>query len=440
MEDALTYATIFGEWCVEHSFQIGNRNVSEDIEMGLQTPDMQGSVKDWLSQMCEVQDRTASSLKIKAYEPDIVGEFYVLKQLENCTSSKCDWYTLIFANLSKSKNFLERACQDYANTNLGKLLVEILNELTDRISKDHVKEAEWIIGIWETFLSEVIDKTYKGIALNGIKRICREMFCQSRYIDEMNIKLFYKGSSDHSNTWREHRLPDYKLFYKKWPDSTEIANAYIEVLGEMASWYYRNGNVPKGNAYSKLLNSVISECNIYDGDTLVSYIDALGSIISGHYYMNDDCDVEAEIDDDFKLESLVAELKTESHAIAYVDAIKKTLTQQSKYTADHKIVKSIDQFCMHINVWMENKDWYIFRWNIGSVIPFAIDLLFTYGKTLSGEKLFNIYLELIRKYINVQYKAPDLIISHFSTGLDKLAKSQMIPKEILERICDFSYT
>ena len=57
--------------------------------------------------------------------------------------------------------------------------------------------------------------------------------------------------------------------------------------------------------------------------------------------MNDDADIEAEIDDDFKLEALVAELKTESHAIAYVDAIKKTIAQQSKYTEDHKIVKSI---------------------------------------------------------------------------------------------------
>lgn len=153
--------------------------------------------------------------------------------------------------------------------------------------------------------------------------------------------------------------------------------------------------------------------------------------------MNDDADIEAEIDDEFKLETLVAELKTEAHAIAYVDAIKKTIAQQSKYTEDHKIVKSIEQFCKHVTEWMEHEDWYIFRWNIGSVIPFAVDLLFTHKKRASGENLFDNYLELIEKYIKVQYKDPNLMISHFSTGLDKLLKSPMIPEEVKSKICRF---
>ena len=435
LENALTYSTIFGEWSIEHSFQIGNRCVSENIEKGLKMPDKRGPVKDWLAQMCEFQDCDIWSLKMQAYEPDIVGEFYVLKQLESCIASKDDWYELIFANLSKSKYFLERACQDYANTNLAKILVGILNALTSKASVEYVVEAECVIRIWELFYTEVEDKTLKGVALTGIQTICNKLLYQSRLIDETNIRFFYANPAEHTNSWREHRFTDYKQFYKKWPDSPEIVTAYIEVLGEMASWYYRNGNVPKGNAYSKTLNSVISRCSIYDGGVLVSYIDALGSIISGHYYMNDDANVEAEIDDEFKLETLVAELKTEAHAIAYIDAIKKTIVQQSKYTEDHKIVKSIEQFCKHINEWMEHEDWYVFRWNIGSVIPFAVDLLFTHKKRMSGENLFDNYLELIEKYIKIQYKAPNLMISHFSTGLDKLIKSPMIPEEVKAKIC-----
>lgn len=437
LENILTYSTIFGEWSIEHSFRIGNRCVKEDIEMGLKTPDKRGPIKDWLAQMCENQDCDIWSVKIRAYEPDIVGEFYVLKQLESCIASKKDWYDLIFAYLSKSKHFLERACQDYANTNLSKILVGILNELTSKVTTEYIIEAEWVIRIWELFYTEVEDKTQKGVALTGIQTICKKLIYQSRFIDETNIRHFYANPAEHTNSWREHRFTDYKLFYKRWPDSPEIVTVYIELLGEMASWYYRNGNVPKGNAYSKTLNSVISQCNIHDGGILVSYIDALGSIISGHYYMNDDADIEAEIDDEFKLETLVAELKTEAHAIAYVDAIKKTIAQQSKYTEDHKIVKSIEQFCKHVTEWMEHEDWYIFRWNIGSVIPFAVDLLFTHKKRASGENLFDNYLELIEKYIKVQYKDPNLMISHFSTGLDKLLKSPMIPEEVKSKICRF---
>lgn len=435
LENTLTYSTIFGEWSIERSFRIGDRCVNEDIEKGLKRPDKRGPVKDWLAQMCEFQDCNIWSLKMRAYEPDIVGEFYVLKQLEGCIASKDDWYELIFANLSKSKYFLERACQDYANTNLAMILVEILKALTSKVSVDHVAEAECVIRIWELFYTESEDKTLKGVALTGIQTICNKLLYQSRLIDETNIRFFYANPAEHINSWREHRFTDYKQFYKKWPDSPEIVITYIEVLGEMASWYYRNGNVPKGNAYSKTLNSVISQCSIHDGGVLVSYIDALGSIISGHYYMNDDANVEAEIDDEFKLETLVAELKTEAHAIAYIDAIKKTIVQQSKYTEDHKIVKSIEQFCKHINEWMEHEDWYVFRWNIGSVIPFAVDLLFTHKKRMSGENLFDNYLELIEKYIKIQYKAPNLMISHFSTGLDKLIKSPMIPEEVKAKIC-----
>ena len=436
LENALMYSTIFGEWSIETLINIGDRSVNADIEKGLKTPGKEGAVRDWLAQMCECQDYNIWSLKMRAYEPDIVGEFYVLRQLESCIATKKDWCNLMFDNLGKSRHFLERACQDYANTNLSKILLGILNELTSRVTKDYVVEAEWIIRVWEFFHTEVDDKTQKAVARTGIQAVCKKLQYQSKYIDETNIRFFYANPAEHTNTWREHRFPEYKQFYKSWPDSSDIASTYIEELGEMASWYYRNGNVPKGNAYSRILNGVISKCNIHDGSILIKYIDALGSIISGHYYMNDDADIEAEIDDSFKLEALVAEFKTESHAIAYVDAIKKVIIQQAKYTDDRRIDKSIEQFCTHVYAWMVHEDWFVFRWNVGSVIPLAVDLLFTHQKQLSGKKLLASYFSIFTKYIKTQYEIPNLMISHFSTGLDKLLKSPMIPEDIKTRICN----
>jgi len=101
LENGLIYATIFGEWIVGNKLEIANGDACTDIENGLQDSNLSGPVKDWLMQMCELRPGETQSLKIKAYEPDIVGEFYVLKQLENCISSKNDWYNLIFNNLPK---------------------------------------------------------------------------------------------------------------------------------------------------------------------------------------------------------------------------------------------------------------------------------------------------------------------------------------------------
>ena len=434
LENGLIYATIFGEWIVGNKLEIANKDACIDIENGLHDSKLSGPVKDWLMQMCEFRPGEMQSLKIKAYEPDIVGEFFVLNQLDNCISSKNDWYNLIFSNLSKSIDFLERICQDYANTDQSQSVIEILKGLSDRITNDYVKEAEYIIKIWELFSSEVVDKTQKGVALINIQTICKKLFCQSRYIDETNIKLFFANPSQHSNSWREHRLDDYRLFFAKWPDSVIIATTYIEALGEMASWYYRNGNLIKGNEYSKILNNVISQCDTHESDILISYINALGSIISGHYYINNKSDIEAGIDENIKLEVLATDFKTESHAIAYVEAIKKTIVQQSKHTTDEKIENSIDQFCMHVHYWLKNKEWFNFCWHIGSIIPFTIELLFSYHKPNSAEKLLDSYLEINTNYVRVQFESPNLMISHFSAGIDKLSRSERIPEKIRAKI------
>lgn len=433
LENALIYATIFGEWIIGHPFEIAHNNVCLNIENGLQNPDRQGVITDWLIQMGELPNEN-KPWRLKSYEPDIVGEFYVLNQLKNCISSLNDWCNLIFCKLSKSKDFLQRACQDYINTDLGEFLITIFNELTKRITVEDVEKAEYTLTLWEFLFSETINKTNKGTALNNIFDISKKFFGRSEHIDETYVRLFIVSPSDHTNSWRKQHLPHLKQLYTKWSDSVIITSTYIDMLGAMASWSYRNGNLPKGNIYSKMLNTVIGHCNINDENILTNYINALGYIISGHYYMHDDTNIEAEIDDDFKLEVLVEKLKTEAHAVAYANAIKNTLTQQSKYTTDTRILKSIEQFCLHIQKWIQNKEWYIFRWNIGSILPFAIELLFSYNKPISAEKLLDNYLEIVTKYINIQYQSPELMIAHFSTGIDKLIKSEMIPPKVKKNI------
>jgi len=430
LENGLIYATIFGEWIVGNKLEIANGDACTDIENGLQDSNLSGPVKDWLMQMCELRPGETQSLKIKAYEPDIVGEFYVLKQLENCISSKNDWYNLIFNNLPKSIDFLERICHAYANTDQSQNVIEILKSLSNRITNDNVKEAEYIIKIWDLFSVEVMDKTKRAVAISNIQTICKKLFCQSRYIDEINIKLFSANPSEHSNSWREYFLNDYKLFFAKWPDSVIIATTYIEALGELASWYYRNGNLMRGNEYSKILNGAVTRCNTQESEVLISYINALGNIISGHYYINNKSDIEAGIDENTKLEVLAADFKIESYAIAYVEAVKKTIVQQSKSTADEKIEDSIDQFCMHIQYWLNNKEWFNFCWHIGSILPFIIELLFSYQKTVSAKKLLDSFLEINANYVRARLELPNLMISHFSAGIDKLLKSERIPQEI----------
>ena len=80
--------------------------------------------------------------------------------------------------------------------------------------------------------------------------------------------------------------------------------------------------------------------------------------------MNDVSDTEAEIDDPFKLDTLVNKLYTEAHAVAYVDAIRTVITQQAKYADDARITRTVEQFCIHVYKWSANKNWYIFRWSI----------------------------------------------------------------------------
>ena len=167
--------------------------------------------------------------------------------------------------------------------------------------------------------------------------------------------------------------------------------------------------------------------------SLIVYVSALGNIISGHYYMNDVSDTEAEIDDPFKLDTLVNKLYTEAHAVAYVDAIRTVITQQAKYADDARITRTVEQFCIHVYKWSANKNWYIFRWSIGVVMPYAINLLLSHGKIDPADILLDSYVQIVESYISKQYSRNELIIHHFSQGIGKLTRSNRISDEQRKR-------
>ena len=347
LEKALVYATIFGEWTGEDSLVIAGENVGNVIEEGMQNPRKQGKIEDWLKQMGDAST-PIEDVKIVAYEPDIVGEYYVLKQFKTFLSTVREWHVIVFEDIKSCYPFLERTCQDFVNSSFRGDIYKFLDRLTKMLNENDIEKAECIIRLWDSFLSNVNDKTQKGRAENSIRSISKKYLFKSKVADEFYVKYYINEPTGHGNTWREKRFRLLENLYNLWPDSLPIVATYIEMLGAMASWYYRNGNLERGNNYSKKLNGVVSNCDMDNEEILIVYVSALGNIISGHYYMNDVSDTEAEIDDPFKLDTLVNKLYTEAHAVAYVDAIRTVITQQAKYADDARITRTVEQFCIHV--------------------------------------------------------------------------------------------
>lgn len=138
LEKALVYATIFGEWTGEDSLVIAGENVGNVIEEGMQNPRKQGKIEDWLKQMGDAST-PIEDVKIVAYEPDIVGEYYVLKQFKTFLSTVREWHVIVFEDIKSCYPFLERTCQDFVNSSFRGDIYKFLDRLTKMLNENDIE-------------------------------------------------------------------------------------------------------------------------------------------------------------------------------------------------------------------------------------------------------------------------------------------------------------
>ena len=424
-QDIIVYATIFGEWNEDCDFSILDGSVLLNIERATRTHD-KIILSDWIRTINVSNNVQATQKRINAYEPDILGEYFVLEQLSFGKKVLEKWCDLIYYNLSKAVPFIKRRGQDYSETSKAEVINSILQNLAAR-EYYHRDKAEIIIDLCFNLLRQKsINKAAKETIVIIVRKSNTAFHALERLIRENYSNLEIKTTKD-----RLIILNELEFFYEHCRFSHQIIIKYLELLGYLTYTYYRKSTLSQNNQmkfisqarqYKSKIFSIYKTQNIFEEEFESTYIEAMSRTLSG--LINARC-----YDEAVELIDLVNTSTSCVHfqqaAIKYLDLYCVIIKNRDHCHHWFQFTQIIQQFSNNISRWAPNIGWTRYALSFASIIPGIIEGLF---RVQEYDFVNHLSLEYI-KYYATYIKSTSMLdcsnwlwVRRFETGINRICK------------------
>jgi len=314
--EILIYTTIVKEWEIGKPLS-GPLKEFEKVINEYRMKEINDPAYEWIHVLTgRISDKRFVPI-MSALEPDLVGEYYVLKRFKSRSDEEIEyWCKIILDNPLACKEFFMRCIQDYGKEFWDVLLkiFSSMNIVLDIIEGAMLeKQIQAVAFLWLQYYRNVLP-TRSIEPRDRIKEFCERWSGHSQEAAELYTIVFFKDEEIRGSQKKKKFVILEKLC-KKWPDSRVIADVYVNLLAALVEYCYGSGYPEKGNEYVRLLQAMIDKWGTYDEEVAISCAHALEEIIPLQYEAGSKEQVVHSID---VLEDLLSNWDNESFALYFI--------------------------------------------------------------------------------------------------------------------------
>lgn len=246
------------------------------------------AVSDWLNTigLPEGLDEQLQ-LRIGPYEPDVLGEYFVLTHISSNAIVLEKWTAIIYNQLPKAVPFLKRCGQDYCESSQIKIIENIIVNLSQRDYEEDQKSN----AILNLLFNLMTQSSFKDVARKSIVEIVGKSKTADIVFKNIISESYYFHSVKSLTTYL-NQLEDLAFFYQNTSPSALIASKYIELLGIVAYSYFRramflpnheSSYIELGDNYRIKVITTYQQRKTFGEDVEEAYISAMAKILSSLY-------------------------------------------------------------------------------------------------------------------------------------------------------------
>lgn len=430
---AFTYATIFGEWNIRCAFRFMNEDVALNIQKALlESPECRTVILDSIGTPESVEEYDRTQIRINPYEPDVLGEYFVLEQVTTTAITLTQWCDLIYQNLDLAVPFLKRCGQDYCESEIIRAFFEIVSNIVQREYYD----AEKCDAILDLLFSLLLHNYRRDVARKAIATVARN----SDIAYEKFEKIVLANYSFHNSmTLAEYTvyLEDISYFYENIRQSCLLTVKYIELLGYKAHWLYRKSVfLPnRREEYRRRGRKCQTQVhNLYtqrkarqqevEEEVEEAYIEANCKILSSLY---DACCLQDALQTIHEVNKESVTIKHQRAAIKYLDFYNSIIKNRDHLT-DADVRSIFDEFTKTFTSWLKyTQRWPLYTLHVASVLPHLIEGLCRIQQEGYAKSFSTQYLEYYAAYketeeIQNPQRSTWLWSRRFEAGIDRIGK------------------
>lgn len=425
--DILIFTTVVKEW------EFGKYNIEklENLETVIneyRVREVVDPIYDWIhiltGKLCD--DNTLPIMY--SLEPDLVGEYFVLKRLETFDYKKIkQWSSIFLDDTFACREFFERCIQDYGKV-FGATLVEILlkmsEELNEKKSNDMLKEqVKTVSFLWLQYYEKVLP-LYTIESKNGIRQFCEKWKFYSQDAAELYTIVFCEKVSIKGRQKKKIFIELEKL-YNQWSNSVIISRVYLELLASLVEYSYGSGYILKGERYIILIQQIIDKWGTTNEEVALSCASALEKIIPIQYEAGSKEQVKNQVK---VLSDLINNLNSESFVLYFITVQGDIAITQGLLREENECKKTIIILNEAIKKWGTRNDRIAWR---------TIDVITNVFKRIgekSGEDIKHKIIKMSCDLANGCSELSSGIIWHAIKALDRIASVDFITFEEIEYI------
>lgn len=361
-----------------------------------------------------------------ALEPDLVGEYFVLRRLSLLDDAMLEsWGRILFKDIVKCREFFLRCLTDFKRErSFIKLMLKIFRIMLKEanihyLSKIKNSSQYYIIQMstLAIFFGEIWKinmAPYSGEAKNNLGQIACTWIDLSQDIAEIYAQVFLSDVNIKGQQKKRYfNLAD-KL-YKQWPQSCIITEIYVNLLGEVAVSQYGAGQIEKGDFLEKELQQVVETWGTQNEEVAKSCVNAFGKLIPAQYSSGKR---NVAIENAIVMRELSDNWNNENFSIYFIETLSNMVIAQFKVKEFVVGKETIKTLCHTIEKWGAKSD--IIAWRTADVVAKIIIFLYQRDYFQEGDMIVENICGLITELLSLSKG----IIWHWINALNRIANMQ----------------
>lgn len=432
LKELLIYTTVVKRWKFGERVP-ENLQDSEKIINKYRIRNAKDCSFDWVSILTgQLQIEDGRSI-MGALEPDLVGEYFVLRYMQKFNDRKLEeWGDTIWNEISRSKDFFIRCIYDFKyDNNCLSLMLKLFGMIYKRAGDFPDKKSK------EQYISDlsVLSKLFADIwktekvpysiqAKKIINQIAKKWTSDSQDIAEIYVQVSL--SNDKAKGQQKKRnFVNTEALYKQWPQSSIIAKAYIDLLGEVGESRYGAGQVEEGDRLENELEQIIEQWGTKDEEVAKSCVNAFGKLIPAQYAAGKKV---IGIDEANMMSELTDNWNNESFSIYFIETLGKLVIAQYKAREKTLGYQTIRTLCHTIEKWGTESD--TISWRTADVMAKVIVFLYQDQNYQVGDEA----IECVYKLLTISSKLNDGVFWHWGNALERIAKIILGPSSSRKKV------
>lgn len=425
--EILIYTTIVKEWEIGKSL-FGPLKETEKIINEYRMKEINDPAYEWIHVLTgRISDKKFTPV-MSALEPDLVGEYYVLKRFSSRSDEeiKC-WCKILLENPLACKEFFMRCIQDYGKE-FWDVLLKIFSGMNIVLNENNEgsileNQIQAVAFLWLQYYQNVLP-TRSIEPRDRIKEFCEKWKGHSQEAAELYTIVFFKNVEIRGSQ-KKKKFVILEQLYKRWSDSRVIAEVYVNLLAALVEYCYGSGYPEKGNGYVRLLQAMIDKWGTYDEEVAISCAHALEEIIPLQYEAGSKEQVVHNID---VLEDLLNNWENESFALYFIVVQGDMAITQGAMSELKECEQTLIILCETVKRWGIKNERIAWR---------AIDTITKVFARLQNKIQEDIRKKLLITLAEVANNCAELsngIIWHCTKALDRIADMENVTFEEIEYI------